>query len=39
MMGEIKEILTKQSIGSLTVVSQNPVAECGEILNALSRRK
>jgi hypothetical protein len=39
MMGEIKEILTKQSIGNLTVVSQNPVAECGEILNALTRRR
>lgn len=39
LMGEIKEILSKQSIGNLTVVSQNPVAECGEILSALAKRR
>ena len=26
-------------VGNLTVVSQNPVAECGEILKALARRR
>ncbi|TAG98733.1 MAG: hypothetical protein EAZ18_00210 [Oscillatoriales cyanobacterium] len=39
LMGEIKEMLGKQSFGNLTVVSQNPVAECSEILNALITRR
>ncbi|MEG3875783.1 hypothetical protein QT972_00165 [Microcoleus sp. herbarium7] len=36
---EIKGILKNLPTGNLTVVSQNPVAECGEILNALTRRR
>jgi hypothetical protein len=36
---EIKTILKNLPTGNLTVVSQNPVAECGEILSALTRRK
>jgi len=39
LMEEIKTILTNQSTGNLTVVSQNPVTECGEILTALTRRR
>jgi|GEM_PF-5620913 len=38
-MEEIKGILKNLPTGNLTVVSQNPVAECGEILNALTRRR
>lgn len=38
-MEEIKDILKNLPTGNLTVVSQNPVAECGEILNALTRRR
>jgi len=38
-MEEIKGILSNLPTGNLTVVSQNPVAECGEILNALTRRR
>lgn len=36
---EIKGILKNLPAGNLTVVSQNPVAECGEILNAITRRR
>ena len=39
LMGEIKTILSNQSMGNLTVVSQNPVADCGEILSALTKRR
>ncbi|MEG5173284.1 hypothetical protein [Microcoleus sp. B3-D7] len=38
-MEEIKGILKNLPTGNLTVVSQNPVAECGEILSALTRRR
>lgn len=38
-MEEIKDILKNLPTGNLTVVSQNPVAECGEILSALTRRR
>lgn len=48
---EVKETQVKQQklieemsakllpVGNLTVVSQNPVAECGEILSVLTRRR
>lgn len=39
LMEEIKTILNTQTPSNLTVISQNPVAECGEILSALSRKR
>ncbi|MEG5173279.1 hypothetical protein [Microcoleus sp. B3-D7] len=35
----VEEVSTKLPTNTLTIVSQKPVSECGEILNALTKRR
>lgn len=35
----IEQLLTKLSANNLTVVSQTPVTECGEILSSITKRR